>query len=33
MTIEVDGPIPRELVSGLAARPWVQWVRSLDRLD
>lgn len=33
MTIEVDGSIPSELVSGLAARPWVQWVRSLDRLD
>jgi len=32
MTIEVDGPIPRELVSGLGERPWVQWVRSLDRL-
>lgn len=33
MTIEVDGPIPAELASLLLDKPWVHWVRTIQRLD
>ena len=33
MTIEVDSPIPEELVESLREQPWVHWIRSIRQLN
>lgn len=33
MTIEVDSPIPEELVGELEAQQWVHWIRSIRQLN
>lgn len=33
MTIESDGSIPDELAGELIAKPWIHWVRTLNRFD
>lgn len=33
MMIEVDDQIPGELVEGLRGRPWIHWIRRVQKLD
>ncbi len=33
MTIECDGPIPPDLSEALSRKPWIHWIRTIERLD
>ena len=33
MTVEIDGPIPDEVVGEIEAKPWAQWIRAIGRLE
>lgn len=33
MTIEVDSPIPEELVEALREQPWVHWIRTIRQMN
>lgn len=33
MTIEVDSPIPEELVDALREQPWVHWIRTIRQMN
>ncbi len=32
MTVEIDGPIPDEVVRDIEAKPWAHWIRAIARL-
>lgn len=33
MTIEIDGPIPDDVVREIGAKPWAHWIRAIGRLE